>query len=148
MIKILLPALGFIALSLSGIAQTLKIPENIELTALVTSGQPISSPQADTITNPMQLFSPSDQFVYTLNMQLPDTINVQVIHVSLGVNSASDIASADFTFDAANPDYTRTGHQLSLVLGTFAHYPQITSSISLEDANGNVSETITTTSNF
>lgn len=146
--KLLLPVLGVITFVLPGYSQTLKSPENIELTALVTSGQPISSPQADTITNPMQLFSPSDQLIYTLNMQLPDTNNVQVIHVSLGVNTINDIASANFTFDAGNPDYTRTGHQLSLVLGTFAHYPQITSSISLEDANGNVSETITTTSNF
>ena len=147
--KILLLILFFYGPVSVGYTQTLKAPQQVELSAIFEGTTQTTAQSSDSLVNPLVDFNNSDSLLYKINCFLPDTLNIESIYITLNCIDVNDISVYTYTYDdESNSNFIRVGNQLCLMVGTHSYYSIVSTEIYVEDSNGNVSETVTLVSNF
>ena len=142
-------ALGLIV-TLGLQAQTVPSPSEVTINLEPVNEIEIPDEVLDTLTDPMNLLSPTDPLNLSVSMLLADTNTVAKIHVKLGTTlGGNDLLENTYTFDATpsgNLSYFREGIMMNLGMGEHLNSGVFYCEIKLEDATGNFSEIITSQS--
>ena len=140
-----------IALTVGLQAQTVPSPSEVTINLEPVNEMVIPDEVLDTLTDPMNLLSPTDQLNLSVSMLLADTNTVAKIHVKLGTSlGGNNLLENTYTYDVApggNLTYFREGVMMNLGMGAHLNSEVFYCEIKLEDSTGNLSEIIRTQSN-
>ena len=142
-------ALGLV-MSLGLQAQTVPSPSEVTINLEPVNEIVIPDEVLDTLTDPMNLLSPTDPLNLSVSMLLADTNTVAKIHVKLGTTlGGNDLLENTYTFDvtpSGSLSYFREGIMMNLGMGEHLNTGVFYCEIKLEDSTGNFSEIITSQS--